>query len=55
MQLEIKDAGKSHTIKGTALLNLFSRATKQGKQAEYVIYFADVDLTLTGRVTKGKG
>lgn len=53
--MEIKDAGKSHTIKGAALLTLFSRAAKQGKQAEYIIYFADVDLTMTGRVTKGKG
>ena len=52
---EIKDAGRTHTIKGTDLLAVFERAARQGKQGQYVIYFDNVGLTLTGTITKGKG
>lgn len=53
--MEIKDAGRTHTIKGTDIEAVFIRASRQGKQAEYIIHFADVGITLTGRLTKGMG
>ena len=55
LQIEVKDAMRTHSIKGSDLLALFRRATRLGKQAEYVVYFTEADLTLTGRITKGKG
>lgn len=51
---EVKDANLSHSIKASDLLALFNRATRQGKDAEYVIYFKSVDITLSGRLRKGK-
>ncbi|UVF61501.1 hypothetical protein SEA_DALANDE_88 [Gordonia phage DalanDe] len=53
--MEIKDAVKTHTIKGKDLETVFRRAAQQEKAAEYIIYFAEVDITLTGRLSKGKG
>lgn len=53
-QYEVKDANLSHTIKASDLLALWKRAVRQGKEAEYVIYFKSVDLTATLRLTKGK-
>lgn len=53
--LEVKDARRTHTIKGSDLLALFNRATRQKKEAQYVVYFTEADLTITGTITKGKG
>lgn len=50
---EIKDANKTHTVKGEDIDKLFKRATKQGKGAEYVVYFQAYDLTLSCRIEKG--
>ena len=50
---ELKDAGKSHTIKGTDLEILFKRAVQQGKDAEYIVYFQNTDICLTGKITRG--
>lgn len=52
--LEIKDAMKSHTLQGAALDKLFRRATRQGKDAKYIVYFTETDLTATLTITKGK-
>lgn len=52
--LEIKDANKTHSIKGSDLAKLHRRASQQGKNAEYIIYFTDDDLTATLTITKGK-
>lgn len=52
--LEIKDANYVHSIKARDLTALFKRATRQGKEAQYIVYFASEDLTLTGVITKGK-
>ena len=51
---EVKDAVKTHTIKSTDLNTLFRRAVQQGKDAEYIVYFGADDLTLTGKITRGK-
>lgn len=53
--IEVKDADKTHTIKGTALDAVLTRAHRQGKGAEYVIYFTDANITLTGTLTRGLG
>lgn len=45
--IEYKDAKKTHTLKADDLDALFRRATKQGKDAEYVIYFGDHQLLAT--------
>ena len=55
MILEIKDANKTHTINGIELDAVLTRAQKQGKDAEYVIHFTAVGITLTGRLTRGMG
>lgn len=55
MILEIKDAEKVHTIKGADLDAVFRRAAQMGKSAEYVVYFVNANITLTGRLTRGKG
>lgn len=52
--LEVKDANKTHSINALELLAVWKRAIQQGKQAQYVIYFKSVDITLTGTLTKGK-
>lgn len=53
--IEIKDADRSHTLKGSVLDSLFRRAVRQGKEAQYVIYFTAVDLTATIHLKRGKG
>ena len=53
-QYEFKNVSKSHTLKGRDLLALFTRAIRQGKDAEYVIYFEDADLTATITLQRGK-
>jgi hypothetical protein len=51
--MEVKDAARTHTIQGAALDAVLKRANQQGKSAEYIIHFADVDITLTGTLTRG--
>jgi hypothetical protein len=51
---EIKDANKSYTLNGKELLALLKRANQEMKEAEFVIYFTDSDLTATITITRGK-
>lgn len=53
--MEIKDAKRSHTLKVGDLLSLFKRATHQGKEARYIVYFSDDDLTAEITLRRGKG
>lgn len=39
--LEYKDANKTHTLNGEELLLLFKRGAQQGKDARYIIKFAN--------------
>lgn len=50
---EIKDARKSHTLKGADLEALRRRAARQGLEGTYIVYFSDLDLTLEGKLYKG--
>lgn len=51
--IEIKDAGKTHTLNAADLDGLFKRANAQGKDAEYVVYFGSKDLTATIHLQRG--
>lgn len=51
---EIKDANKTYTLSGKELLELWKRATLELKEAQFVVYFTDADLTATMIITKGK-
>lgn len=51
---EDKNTAKTHTIKGSDLEKLFLNAASQGKDAGYIVYFSDSDVTLEGRVRRGK-
>jgi len=51
---EDKNVAKTHTIKGDDLNKLFVNAIKQGKDAHYIVYFSDADVTLEGIVRRGK-
>lgn len=51
--MEVKDAARTHTIQGKALDAVLSRANRQGKEAEYIIHFAEVGITLTGKLSRG--
>lgn len=53
IQYEFKNVAASHTLKGRDLNALFIRAIRQGKSAEYVIYFEDADLTATITFQRG--
>jgi len=53
--MEIKDANKSYTLNGKELEGLYRRATRQNKDASFIIYFTGADLTATINITKGKG
>jgi hypothetical protein len=55
VQMEIKDANKSYQLKGSELDTLLRRAIQRGKDAEFVIYFTEADVTATIRVTRGMG
>lgn len=52
--VEFKDAYKTHALKGDDLDKLLRRATQQGKDAEYVVYFNGFDLTATIKVQRGQ-
>lgn len=53
-QYEFKNASRVHTLRGRDLLALFKRSIQQGKEAEYVIYFEDSDITATVTLTRGR-
>ena len=44
---EMKSVRASHSLKGSTLLDLFLRATKQGKEAQYVVRFNDARIEAT--------
>ena len=50
---EIKDANKSYTLKGKELIELFRRATQQGKYGVMIIYFTQCDFTAEVRIVPG--
>ena len=52
-QYEFKNVAKTHSLKGKDLLALFRRAVRQGKTAEYVIYFQEDNITATITLTRG--
>lgn len=52
--IEVKLAGKSHTVTGKYLKELHRNAAKQGKVARLIIYIEDCDITLDGTVHLGK-
>lgn len=51
---EFKNVSRTHTLKGSDLLALFKRSIRQQKEAEYVIYFQQEDLTATITLRRGK-
>lgn len=52
---EVKDAQKTHTLHGKTLNSLFRRAVAQDKDAVYIVYFGDYNLTAEVRLRRGKG
>ena len=52
--LEIKDANRSHTIKGAMLDSLYRDAVREGKTPVYVVYFTDSDITVVCHVQRGR-
>lgn len=52
--LEVKDANRTYTLKGAELAPLHRRAAQQGKDATFIIYFTEADVTATITVTKGR-
>lgn len=54
MQYEFKNVARTHTLRGRDLLALFRRAVQQGKEAEYVVYFEDENLTATITLQRGR-
>lgn len=54
-QIEIKDANKVYQLKGSELNTLLKRATQRNKDATFIVYFTEADLTATIAVTRGKG
>jgi len=50
---EIKDANKTHTIKGTELTSLWKEATMAEKRPVYVVRFRDADMVLYCSLSKG--
>lgn len=52
---EVKSVAKTHTLNGADLLGLFTRATRQGKLAEYIIQFGDsrIEATITLKRIRG--
>lgn len=54
-QMEIKDANKSYQLKGSELDTLLRRAIQRDKDAEFIVYFTEHNLTATIRVTRGMG
>jgi hypothetical protein len=53
--MEVKDAKRSHTLKVSELNALFKRAAQQGKEARYLVYFSDDDITAEITLRRGKG
>lgn len=51
---EFKNVSRTHTLKGRDLLALFKRSIQQSKEAEYVVYFEEEDLTATITFRRGK-
>lgn len=51
---EFKNVARSHTLKGRDLLGLFKRSIQQGREARYVIYFEQEDVTATMTITRGR-
>lgn len=54
-QIEVKDANRTYTLKGTELDALLKRAISRDKDATFVVYFREANLTATINVTRGKG
>ena len=53
-QYEFKNALKSHTLVGKALLDLWRRAVAEAKDARYVIYFEEANVTATIIIERGR-
>lgn len=51
---EDKNVNRTHTIKGEDLDKLFCNAIAQGKEAHYIVYFAEADITIEGVLRRGK-
>jgi L-amino acid N-acyltransferase YncA len=52
--MEVKDANLSHTLQGKALDALYRRATRQGKQAVYVVVFRASKITATIHIARSE-
>jgi hypothetical protein len=50
---EFKSVDRAHTLHGQALLDLFRRAVREGKEAEYVIFFKKANITATITMQRG--
>ena len=50
---EDKNVAKSHTIKGEDLNKLLQNALAQGKDAVYIVYFSDANVTLEATIRRG--
>lgn len=50
--IEVKDANKSHTLQASLLNDLFVTATRQGKDAVYIVTFLDPSLYVECRVRR---
>lgn len=54
IQYEFKNVAKTHTLNGWSLDGLFVRAIRQDKEARYIVYFEDADLTAEITLRRGK-
>lgn len=52
--IEVKDANKSYTLNAKELLTLWKRAMQQGKDAQFVVYFKSIDMTVNMTMRRGK-
>lgn len=50
---EDKNVAKTHTIKGEDLRKLWTNAAGQGKEAKYIVYFSESDVTIEGVIRRG--
>lgn len=50
---EDKNVAKSHTLNGDKLNEQLQDAIQQGKEARYIVYFIDANVTLEGVIRRG--
>lgn len=51
---EVKDAMKQFSLRGDSLRTSFVRATRQGKEAVWLVYFTEAGLTAEIKIVNGR-